>query len=153
MSVAAARAAVSWPPVRREADGGEAKAGARVAPFARPRGERLRATEVAPTAVGFQLSDGVAADFRVEVAEPGRLPRCVSVRVEFPDDARALLETLSWSPGGRIVAVLEHVGVVAIHGAVAAGSFEAAGVVVIRVTSVALRSSLERAGPVGMSHG
>ena len=153
MSVSAARAAVSWPSVGREADGGGTKAGARATPFARPGGDRLRATAVASTAVGFQLSDGVAADFRVEVAEPGGLPRCVSVRVEFPDDARALLETLSWSHGGRIVAVLEHVGVVAIHGAVAAGSFEAAGVAVIRVTSMALRSSLERAESVGMSHG
>ena len=78
-------------------------------PFARPGAAAPPAAAIAPIAVGFELSGGVAADYRVEITEPGRPPRSVAIRVEFPDDARSLLETISWAPGGGIVALLEHV--------------------------------------------
>lgn len=75
------------------------------------------AARIDPVAVSFDLSSVVAVDYDLTVRELDRDPRRVHVRVEFPDETRSLLESLTWTGGRRIVSVLERIGATAIEGA------------------------------------
>jgi hypothetical protein len=67
-----------------------------------------RPAEVRPVRV--MLSGTVLVDFEITVTGRSGVERRVLVRVEFPDEARAMLETSTWTRGTSIPEAISRLG-------------------------------------------
>ena len=67
-------------------------------------------TEVVTSPVAVRLRGVVSVDYDIRVTGPDESPFELSVTVSFPDEARALLEHLSWRQAESIVDTLFEIG-------------------------------------------
>jgi hypothetical protein len=71
---------------------------------------RARSAELVATAANICLRDVVSADFDITFVGPDGSPRELRVAVSFPDEARALLQELSWCEAQSIVDTVFEIG-------------------------------------------
>jgi hypothetical protein len=73
------------------------------------KGRQAHISELTP--MDIILSGSVEMSYAVRVVGPDGTERELEARVEFPDDARSLLEAASWRDGASILDVLARVAV------------------------------------------
>jgi hypothetical protein len=75
-----------------------------------PTPETLRSAEVVASAASVRLRDVVSVDYDITFVEADGSPRELHVMVSFPDEARALLQELSWRQAQSIVDTVFEIG-------------------------------------------
>ena len=63
-----------------------------------------------PNPVRLNLSGSVFVDYDMTIVDETGAEQCLEIRVQFPDEVRALLETMSWRGGVRMTEKLSDIG-------------------------------------------
>jgi hypothetical protein len=91
-------------------------------------GPRSRARGVASArVVSVQLSQTVSVEYDVTLAEGAGATEHARVRVQFPDEVRAMLETSTWSRGASIMEAIGRLGAAYVERLDAAGLLDRVG--------------------------
>jgi hypothetical protein len=75
-----------------------------------PSADRTLPAEVVASATDVRLLDVVSVDYDIRLVGPDGTPRELHIAVSFPDEARALLQELSWRQAQSIVDTVFHIG-------------------------------------------
>src|SRR4029079_16753704 len=86
-----------------------------------------QAAEFVATALAMQLRDVVSVDYDIKFVGPDGAPRELRVAVTFPDEARALLQELSWREAQTLVDTVFEVGAASAAPSLASAATRSAG--------------------------